>query len=66
MKSRRHFRVEPAHEDPENSVDLFDAKRRNENGELFCVAAAILPSQIEKEWSNYVQAVYERSDEDLP
>lgn len=45
--------VRPAHGDPHNSVDLFDADRKNQWGEMYCVAPAILSSQIESEWARY-------------
>ncbi len=47
-------RIRPAYEDSINSVDLFDIHRSNESNEMFCVAAAILPSQVDYEWENYV------------
>ena len=46
--------VRPAHDDPHHSVDLFDADRRNRWGGLFCVAPAILPSQVEAAWRDYL------------
>ena len=45
--------VKPAYSDPQNSVDLFDAHRKNDFGEMFCVAPAILYSQVNEYWYNY-------------
>lgn len=45
--------VMPAHDDPHHSVDLFDADRRNQFGETYCIAPAILPSQVAQEWDRY-------------
>ena len=47
--------VKPAYMDPHNSVDLMDADRTNDFSEMFCVAPAILWSQVEWEWKRYVQ-----------
>jgi hypothetical protein len=47
--------VKPAFDDPQNSVDLFDGDRRNEFGEMYCVAPAILYCQVNDEWSRYVR-----------
>ena len=47
--------VKPAHDDPNNSVDLFDADRRNEFGEMYCVAPAILHQQVNNYWIGYLK-----------
>ena len=47
--------IKPAYDDPHNSVDLFDADRRNDFGEMYCVAPAILYSQVKEEWARYVK-----------
>lgn len=46
--------VKPAYEDPNNSVDLFDASRENDFGEMYCVAPGILYEQIAEEWQRYL------------
>ena len=45
--------IKPAHGDPHNSVDLFDANRKNDLGEMFCVAPAILPFEVNRYWQHY-------------
>ena len=45
--------VKPAREDPQNSVDLFDADRKNDFGETYCVAPAILRSEVAERWIRY-------------
>ena len=45
--------VKPAYEDRENSVDLFDADRRNEFGEMYCVAPAIIYREVTEYWDRY-------------
>ena len=47
--------VKPAYLDPEYSVDVFDADYRNEFGGLYCVAPAILSSQVDETWNEYVE-----------
>ena len=47
--------VRAAREDQTYSVDLFDAERMNHWGEPYCVAPAILPSQVEQAWEDYLQ-----------
>jgi len=47
--------IKPAYEDPDNSVDLFDADRLNEWGEMYCVAPSILPVQVEQAWDQYAE-----------
>jgi hypothetical protein len=49
--------VKPAYQDPDNSVDLFDIDRKNEFGEMYCVAPAILEREVDQCWKNYVQDV---------
>ena len=46
--------IKPAHDDPDNSVDLFDSGRLNDFGEMYCVKAAILYCQVEEYWQEYV------------
>lgn len=43
--------------DPVKSVDLFDGNRTNFYGGMYCVAAGILPSEVETYWQEYVQAL---------
>lgn len=43
-------------EDAEFSVDLFDIDELNEFGEPLCVAAAILPEQVELFWSFHTRS----------
>ena len=38
-----------------NSVSLFDKDRKNEFGEMYCVAPAILENEIEDCWNEYVK-----------
>lgn len=52
MKTMRKL-VKPAHSDPEHSMDLFDADRKNDSGEMFCVQSGILPSEVDKCWEEY-------------
>jgi len=47
--------VAPAFEELENSVDVFDADRKNSFGGLYCVAAVILLSQVEQAWDQYAE-----------
>ena len=47
--------VRPAYLDPEHSVDLFDANRLNDDDEMYCVAPAILPAQVDQYWELYVR-----------
>ena len=47
--------VKPAYEDPDNSVDLFDANRTNEFGQMYCVAPAILYRQVDEYWADYLK-----------
>ena len=54
--------VKPAYDDPNNSVDLFDGDRMNQWGEIFCIAPAILRSEIDFCWKRY-QKKCERSFE---
>ena len=49
--------IRPAMMDPQNSVDLFDAGRRNAFGEMYCVAPAILACQAESYWEDYAAAI---------
>lgn len=46
--------VKPALCDPDNSVDLFDADRKNELGEMYCIAPAILLCTVRDHWGGYV------------
>ena len=46
--------VKTAYCDPDNSVDLFDGDRVNEFGHIFCVAPAILRSEVDSIWKRYV------------
>lgn len=50
--------VRPAHLDPDNSVDLFDSSRKNEFGETYCVAPAILIEQVDQYWDDYAFQAY--------
>jgi hypothetical protein len=49
-----------AYHDPDNSVSLFDRDRKNEIGETYCVASAILPRQVDEEWDRYLAEEMER------
>lgn len=51
--------IKPAYEDPDNSVDLFDADRKNEFGEKYCVAPAILLREADGIWNDYLMAMLE-------
>lgn len=46
---------------PENSVSLFDLNRKNDFGELYCVAPDILESQVEEFWSEYIHQLTEKA-----
>lgn len=46
--------IKPSKSDPENSVDLFDADRENEFGEMFCVNPGILPEDADAYWTYYM------------
>lgn len=46
--------IKPAFDDPHNSVDLFDADRVNDFGEMYCVRPAILYSEVKMYWNWYV------------
>lgn len=47
--------IKPAHDDPDCSVDLFDADRQNPQGGLYCIAPAILLCEVEETWQRYVE-----------
>jgi len=47
--------VKPSHSDPHTSVDLFDADRKNDFGETYCVAPAILDNQVDEHWKWYLK-----------
>jgi len=47
--------VRPAVADPDNSVDLFDSTRANPAGTAFCVAAAIMRSDVQRYWQEYLR-----------
>lgn len=47
--------IKPAYEDPHNSIDLFDADRKNEFGEMYCISPAILPQQVNAYWIGYLK-----------
>jgi hypothetical protein len=51
--------VRPATEDQINSVSLFDANSKNRWGEMLCVAAAILPRQVDEHWNAYLAGITE-------
>ncbi len=55
--------VKPSLSDPEHSVDLFDADRTNESGDMLCVAPAILPEQADEYWNDYVKTSWCFSDD---
>jgi len=48
--------IKPSASDLKNSVDVFDLDKRNKEGGMFCVAAAILPEQAKEYWKEYVKA----------
>jgi hypothetical protein len=39
------YYARPAHEDPDNSMDVFEQGRLNEFGEPYCVEIAVTPEQ---------------------
>ena len=47
--------VRPAFLDAEHSVDLFDGNRLNDDGEMYCIAPAILPEQVDQYWELYLK-----------
>lgn len=48
--------VKPAHCDPENSVDLFDGDRKNEFGQMYCIAPGITSGeQVRNYWLGYIK-----------
>lgn len=54
--------IKPSVSDPEKSVDLFDADRTNgglagrpQHEGMFCVAAAILPQEVDEYWNEYIR-----------
>lgn len=47
--------VKPALMDPIYSVSVFDATRKNEFGEPYCVGAAISQDEVECCWADYLQ-----------
>ncbi len=49
--------IKPAYDDPHNSIDLFDADRKNEFGEMYCVRPAILYSQADEYWTDYLKEI---------
>lgn len=51
------MRIKPAKDDPKNSVDLFDTDRRNEWGEIYCVAPCILYFQVAERWQEYLSEI---------
>ena len=53
--------VKPSHDDPHHSVDLFDADRLNDFGYMYCVAPAILASQVNYYWERYIQSFSDES-----
>lgn len=55
--------VKPSISDPEHSVDLFDADRTNESGDMLCVAPAILSEQADEYWNDYVKTSWCFSDD---
>jgi hypothetical protein len=55
--------VRTAKMDPQNSVSLFDRNRRNEFGELYCVACAILRSEVDWYWEQYVDLLHDKEIE---
>ena len=55
--------VRPAHADPVNSVDLFDRTREGYFGGAYCVAAAILPSEVDEHWSRYIAGITARPED---
>ena len=55
--------VRPAHSDPDHSVDVFDRTRENALGFPHCVAAGILPSQVDEHWSRYIAGITARPED---
>lgn len=52
--------IKRAYDDPHNSIDLFDADRLNEFGEMYCVAPAILISQVKSKKLGYYNGRYQK------
>jgi len=52
--------VRPSYMDPEGSVDVFDMARRNEEGSHCCVAAGILPEEVDRYWKDYLESLRKR------
>lgn len=48
------LRIKPANADPYCFIDLFDAERKNESGEMHCIASAILPGEAAEYWKRYL------------
>lgn len=46
--------VSPCSYDPRFSVSLFDSNRKNQSGEMYCVASGILHCQVDEEWKRYL------------
>lgn len=57
MKGAKTMRkvIKPAYMDPKNSVDLFDGDRLNQWGTMYCIAPAILSSEVAEYWKEYVE-----------
>jgi len=57
----------PAFDDPENSVDVFDIDRQNDRfGGHYCVAPAILRSQVKDYWNMYIDSQREKAPANTP
>lgn len=48
-----------------NSVHLMDASRKNDSGEMYCVAPYLLPSQVDQEWQIYLKNIEQEKREIL-
>ena len=44
-----------SHNDPENSISLFDLNRINDFGELYCVQPDIIEEQVDYFWKLYLE-----------
>ena len=47
--------IYPCVYDPTRSVSVFDGDRKNQFGEMYCVADGISPEEVERVWQEYVK-----------
>ena len=58
--------VRPAIDDPVNSVSVLDGGRLMASGKHFCVAPAIVPSQVDDAWNRYLENEHNLTATDTP